>query len=96
VTAKVLSPISTTLCVNTNKEELAQIVWDTWDDMAFDPDRWTTIELNEEIDTNNETVLDNVFGCGAPPDEQSRIPRPGKPHFIGSYQRLLIIRMVFP
>jgi hypothetical protein len=75
--------------VNTNENELAPIVWDTWNDMAFDSDRWITDALNGTVGTNNKTVLDDVFGWGntvdaADPNEKdANATRPGKSHFSG-------------
>lgn len=70
VTARVAAPILNALCVNANRTELAPIIYETWpyainvtkstpeDIMRL----WPRRAFGTDTNTNNHTVLDDVFG----------------------------------
>jgi hypothetical protein len=61
--ASVPSPIMNVLCVNMNKEELAPIVYDTWNNETVDISTWgNTPGIRDNATTTNQTVVDDIFG----------------------------------
>jgi hypothetical protein len=58
--ASVPSPVMNVLCVNMNEEELAPIVYDTWnDDDKVDGSTWD--QLRNHATTTNKTKVDELF-----------------------------------
>ncbi|KAH7090439.1 hypothetical protein FB567DRAFT_291625 [Paraphoma chrysanthemicola] len=61
--ASVPSPVMNVLCVNMNKEELAPIVFDTWNpNTKIDIANWKDGGLMDNATTTNKTVVDDIFG----------------------------------
>jgi hypothetical protein len=58
--ASVPSPVMNVLCVNMNKDELAPIVYDTWNDEKVDGSDWDV--LRNKATTTNKTKVDDLFG----------------------------------
>lgn len=83
VTARVPSPILTATCVNANRTELAPIVYETWPhairtNKSIDStDFWPLRAFNDGSNTNNHTVLDDLFGWRDEQDDAT--PDSGRP-----------------
>ncbi|KAI1561785.1 hypothetical protein A1F96_07162, partial [Pyrenophora tritici-repentis] len=66
--AQVASFALNVLCVNANEEELAPIIYETWpngipmDDRSKAVNWWPVLGFPEGTNTNNKTVLDDIFG----------------------------------
>jgi hypothetical protein len=58
--ASVPSPVMKVLCVNMDKDELAPIVYDTWNDEKVDGSDWDV--LRNKATTTNKTKVDDLFG----------------------------------
>jgi hypothetical protein len=57
--ASVPSPVMNVLCVNMNKDELAPIVYNTWNDDEVDGSTWD--ELRNKATTTKKTEVDELF-----------------------------------
>ena len=65
IRASVPSPVMNVLCANMAEDELAPIVFDTWNDVNINGTTWTTISHTwENVTTTNDTVVDGK--CRAP------------------------------
>ncbi|KAF1831557.1 hypothetical protein BDW02DRAFT_600681 [Decorospora gaudefroyi] len=61
--ASVPSPVMNVLCVNMDEDELAPIVYDTWNDELVDINTWGNVPgIRDNATTTNRTVVDDIFG----------------------------------
>jgi hypothetical protein len=81
VEAYVANPALNALCVSANRSELAPIVYETWPSAKKlnSTGKWPFKMLSSETSTNNETVLDAIFGWHDT-SENGVAARPGKQH----------------
>jgi hypothetical protein len=72
VKASVPSPVMNVLCVHMDEDELAPLVYDTWNDDLVNITTWTEPLLANFATTTNKTKVDDIFGW----NNESRINYP--------------------
>jgi hypothetical protein len=74
--ASVPSPVMKVLCVNLNEEELAPLVYETWNkEVVVNATTWVPELLMANATTTNKTVVDDIFGW-TKQDEKTMIDYP--------------------
>lgn len=63
--ASVPSPVMNVLCVNMDKDELAPIIYDTWNSEIVNISNWIVGGLADNATTTNKTKVDDIFGWNA-------------------------------